>query len=370
MLGETRFARSFLVNAAIGASVIVAAVVAECGLRLLGLGPHERVVTVTEREFTAVLGILAPNQDLTDWRKPKLPHHVHINSLGYRGREIRIQKAPNETRIVMAGDSLTFGDFVDDEDTLPAQLERELSSCCREVRVINAGVDDTTIADQSQMIERALLLKPDAVVLVSTEDDLENLARDVSRWDELTADRKANSRLPLSLLNPVLRHLAVWHLALEARATLQSKMDLKAEARLTGPGASSTDRLREAGLPQVPRYKQFLVQLRDRLEAVGVPLLFVLYPSHVSLRDSRSAEQLDWLTQVGSRACVPTINLLGALRESGLSIERLYLLPDDGHPTARGHAVAARAVATELRRSLTTRASNQDAVKLASTCAR
>jgi lysophospholipase L1-like esterase len=366
---KTRFARSFLVNATVGASVIGAVVIAECGLRLLGLAPHGGVVTVTDREFTAVLGLLAPNQDLTDWRKPKLPHHVHINGLGYRGPEIRIQKAPNETRILMAGDSLTFGDFVNDEDTLPAQLERELSLCCREVRVINAGVGDTTINDQSRMIERALLLKPDAVVLVSTENDLENLARDESTWDQLAADRKANSRLPLSLFYPVLKHMAVWRLALEAQATFQRKMDLKAEARLSSADVSP-DRLRAVGLSEVSRYKHLLVDLRDRLKAVGVPLLFVLYPSHLSFRDGGSAEQLDWLTQVGSQACVPTINLLGAFRESGLSIERLYLVPHDEHPSARGHAVAARAVATELRRSLSTRAWTPDAVKAARACAR
>jgi len=360
---ETRFAGSFLLNATtIAASVIAAVVLAECGLRLLGLAPHEGVVTVAEREFTTVLGLLAPNQDLTDRRKPKLPHHVHINSLGYRGREIRIQKAPNETRILMAGDSLTFGDFVDDEDTLPAQLERQLSSCCHGVRVINAGVDDTTIDDQIQVIERGLLLKPDIVVLVFTENALENLARGVSTWDELAANRQAKSRLPLSLLDPVLKHLAVWHLALEARATLQTKMDLKAEARLSSAGALDTDGLRAVRLSQVPRYKMFLVNLRDRLTAVGVPLLLVLYPSHLFLRDGGSTEQVDWLTHVGSEARVPTTNLLGPLTESGLPIERLYLLPDDGHPSASGHAIAARAVASTVRTWLSSRPAQLDPV--------
>jgi lysophospholipase L1-like esterase len=68
------------------------------------------------------------------------------------------------------------------------------------------------------------------------------------------------------------------------------------------------------------------------------------------------------LTHVGSEARVPTTNLLGPLTESGLPIERLYLLPDDGHPSASGHAIAARAVASTVRTWLSSRPAQLDPV--------
>jgi hypothetical protein len=43
------------------------------------------------------------------------------------------------------------------------------------------------------------------------------------------------------------------------------------------------------------------------------------------------------------------VGLLQPLRESGLPVEHLYLLPHDGHPTPRGYQIAAERLAAALR---------------------
>jgi len=326
--------------------VTAAFVVIEAGLRAFHLAPTEGVVTVTEAEFRSIPGLYSPNQDMTDWRKRPLPHHVHINSLGYRGTEFPRDKAAGELRIVMVGDSFTYGDFVNDGDTLPAQLERELARWRAGVRVINAGVGDTTIDAQAKMVERALPVRPDLVILTFTENDLTDLA-DTSAWDRLAANRKLKSHLPLSVLYPALRRLALWNFALDARARLHVLYSARAAGLNTASAVDQRSRL-AARLPLLEVYKKQLIALRLGLDAERIELMLVLFPSHFTVRHGGSTEQLDWLMRAGAEAGVHTVNLLATLRESGQTVERLYLLPDDGHPSARAYAIAVKFLAETI----------------------
>ncbi len=63
---------------------------------------------------------------------------VSFNRFGYRGREVG-RKRPGETRIVMLGGSTVHGFDVRVDETLPAQLERELLKTGANVSVVNLG---------------------------------------------------------------------------------------------------------------------------------------------------------------------------------------------------------------------------------------
>lgn len=70
--------------------------------------------------------------------------------------------------ILAVGDSFTFGDEVDDEDTFPAHLERLLGR-----RVVNAGVFGYGLDQSVLRAERYLgAHRPSAVVLQAVRDDL------------------------------------------------------------------------------------------------------------------------------------------------------------------------------------------------------
>jgi hypothetical protein len=53
---------------------------------------------------------------------------VAVNSLGFRGPERSVAKAPGVRRIIVFGGSNTYGPSVSDEDTLPALLEARLNA--------------------------------------------------------------------------------------------------------------------------------------------------------------------------------------------------------------------------------------------------
>jgi GDSL-like lipase/acylhydrolase family protein len=330
-------------SVAIGVGLAVALVLVELLLRLFALAPTNGLATVTEAEFGTVPGMLSPGQDFVDRRDPRLPHHVTTNALGYRGAAIPLAKPAGEYRILFTGDSFVYGDFVDDDETLPAQLERQLSGRgrCKQVRVVNAGLDAATIVDQIPVVQRGLHMSPDLVIVLFTENDVVDLAA-VSTWDQLAENRRAKSRFPLSVLYPVLRRTALWNFALQARAASRARGQ---PVRVDWTAAAGVDtqnlRLRE-------RYGELLAVLRDSLAARRVPLLAVAYPSHHAVLSDTMRGQLDWFARTASARGVPAVSLLPPLVASGLPMDQLYLLPYDGHPAPRGYEVAATFLADRL----------------------
>jgi hypothetical protein len=73
-------------------------------------------------------------------------------------------KSPRVYRIMVVGDSLTYGDGIEPEWTYPAQLERLLEKDYR-VEVLNLGVDGLQSEDVVRELERMTpLLEPDLIV--------------------------------------------------------------------------------------------------------------------------------------------------------------------------------------------------------------
>lgn len=311
--------------------VALAVVAVELVLRALRLAPVAAVATVSQEQYERVPGIFAPNQTLVDRRKPTLPHRVTIGNLGFRGQDVPRERPTGEFRIVVAGDSFTYGDFVDDGETLPAQLESALKARGTNVRVINAGLGGSTITDETHMIERALSLAPDLVIVVFAEEDYSRLGTDTPMWTRLAANRGAKSRFPLSVLYPLLRRTALWNLGLRISATRQTA-DV--------PSWRDWEPYRE-------RYRDALLALRDSLREWNVPLVLVAYPCHWTV-SGETSERIDWALAQAQAAGVPTVTLLPPLRASGEPTTKLYLLPQDGHPSPVAYAIVAQHLAESL----------------------
>lgn len=92
---------------------------------------------------------------------------IEINSLGFRGKEIAFRKTPGVPRVLILGDSITWGDSLRDEDTYVRHTEVDLARALgHPVEVINGGVGDTGSEEQMDILEESgLRVKPDVVVL-------------------------------------------------------------------------------------------------------------------------------------------------------------------------------------------------------------
>jgi len=92
---------------------------------------------------------------------------VTINSAGLRDREVPTAKSEGTRRILMLGDSTTFGWGVKQDETLPAQLEKALRDIdSTPTEVINSGVGNYNASMEiAYFLERGQAYKPDIVVL-------------------------------------------------------------------------------------------------------------------------------------------------------------------------------------------------------------
>lgn len=336
-------AREWLLRAAaLAVGLGVACLTIEAALRLLHLSPVGGLATVTQAQFDAIPGLFLPGQHFIDRQIPALPYLVTIDSLGYRQNgALAARKPPGELRVLMLGDSFTFGNYVDDAETLPFRLEEILQARCRDVRVINAGVGGSSIETALPMAVRALPLGIDLAVLTFTENDLSDLLTPM--WESLAHNRAVKSRFPMSLVYPVVRESAIWNLVLAARGQwVNKRRAAMLQANQSSPRpAQSTPEL-EA------EYTRRLVTLRDTLRTAGIPLVFAVYPSSGTVAGTQSEELVRWAGQTGRDAGLPTVDYLAPLRAAGGPTTRYYLLPYDGHPSPLGYRIAAGALATYL----------------------
>ncbi len=98
---------------------------------------------------------------------------VRINELGLRERPLAA-KAGDALRLVVLGDSVTFGWGVREEETFTRRLESELGARIgRSVETVNTGVCGYNTTQEQRFLElHGNLLAPDLVVLVYVDNDV------------------------------------------------------------------------------------------------------------------------------------------------------------------------------------------------------
>ena len=102
---------------------------------------------------------------------------VVVNSLGMRGPERGTSKPAGTTRILLLGDSFAFGWGVEQEEAFAARLERLLTERVGPVEVLPAAVPGWS-TDQHfiYLHTRGLALRPDLILLATSENDLTELS--------------------------------------------------------------------------------------------------------------------------------------------------------------------------------------------------
>jgi len=116
----------------------------------------------TERRLTPNVSCIIKNH--------RLSHQdveIETNSLGFRDAEIG-PKESDEIRILVLGDSITFGDYVSLENTYPERLEELLRKDFpdKKIRVINAGVGGIDLKTAYHiLLEKGLSIQPDYVLI-------------------------------------------------------------------------------------------------------------------------------------------------------------------------------------------------------------
>jgi len=102
------------------------------------------------------------------------------NSRGWRDREHKFENENNAFRIVVLGDSITFGAIVDQEKNYPQVLEKKFLNAGFNVEVVSLAYGGVgTDQELEFLIQEGVRYNPDIVLLQFTYNDLGNITKEV-----------------------------------------------------------------------------------------------------------------------------------------------------------------------------------------------
>jgi lysophospholipase L1-like esterase len=142
-------------------------------------------ILITLLIFDFFLRSLSPT-NYKSWRK----EFVSYNSLGYRDYEHQIKKKKDVFRILILGDSMVFGTWINkSEDTISGKLEKKLNQNLESPRfeVMNIAVSGHGTGDQTyRLLRSGLKFQPDLVILGYFHNDVphvdDNFQKEYLNW--------------------------------------------------------------------------------------------------------------------------------------------------------------------------------------------
>lgn len=335
-------------NLALSAAVtLVLLALLEGGVRLAGLAPSRTLAYPDLETWERFPGPFEPGQEFVDRLYPRLPHTIRINSLGFRGEDFPLEKPPGTYRILCLGDSYTFGDYVENEETFPAALQAELRRRApgRPVQVINGGVNGYTIVDEADLArEKGFGLEPDLIVVSFVMNDLADLTRRVSSRENQRVEARRMSESFLTPVKKLLRQTAIYNalFKLKARAMASTGEDPTVPAL---PQRNLLDTPFEPGtLALFDRYMGELSELAEESRSRGIDILLVLFPFWEQAVHGADDAALVKLEAMAGDEGIPAVNLLPPFLQEGEAASALYLMPRNHHPSASGYRLAAEVV--------------------------
>lgn len=296
-------------------------------------------------------------------RTPEYHTRLITNARGLRGAEFAREPQPGVARVLALGDSFTAGVGVEESQSWPRVLERQLDKQGRKVEVINAGVGGWGLDNAlSFLIGEGLGYRPKVVVLGLFENDIslaplssylyrlqgEALIPHKSSEPRHSALRRLVRLVPgyglLAQHSYLLNRLRIGvanHFHNQMRAGGQG--DGIAMAGTAAPGQCQVA-WGKAGLH--PLYQQVIIRLAEVCHRAEVRLVVMVIPSQEQMQKvSRIGSPPPLLEELNRFLDAQKITRLDMVsRLSGRPLSNLYY-PQDGHFTPLGQLLAGQALA-------------------------
>ncbi|MEM6530891.1 MAG: GDSL-type esterase/lipase family protein, partial [Chloroflexota bacterium] len=131
-------------------------------------------------------GIVFPRNSQITYRTPEFTFTAHINTHGFRGPDVDLNTSV-DCRIVLLGDSFTYGWGAEYENTWGALLESDLQNANIDAQVLNLGAPGANIPDYALIARQAFpLLAPDVVIVgVLQGDDMRQMSREAAPFPRM-----------------------------------------------------------------------------------------------------------------------------------------------------------------------------------------
>ncbi len=342
------------------AAVAVALVLVEIGLRLTWQGFY-----VKDR-----MGFAQPHPTRGWENRPGIRAEmgdaeysttVQHDSWGFRGAEISRQKPRDRYRILVLGDSFTYGMGVGDQETFCARLEK----LDPRLQVINAGVIGYDTGQELLLLrDQGLSFSPDLVLVAFFWNDVTDAFKrrippfGVADGQLRFPPERHPGDPPLmqwpSSHRQLLRYSYTYRFLSDRILFLRWRLRV-----LLGLPVDEADLLRPDEVePAWQLERALLRELAQTVQQSGAQLLVVVLPEGLQVQPDIKVQMLpqrDYAVQermrdVGRELGIPVFDLLPGMRRAydRAHVPLFYLR--DRHFTSAGHRVAAELILQELRR--------------------
>lgn len=258
-------------------------------------------------------GVFPGNVDM----KRTFPYRT--NAHGLRDRD-RPAKAPGSKRVLIIGDSYTWGYAVTEGEAYPQVAERLLAERGRaDIEVINGGVPDYNSRQERQLLEQLLpIYQPDAVFLAYVVNDAEPSTAMPTPPEE------------------VYRHSRSWFLTEVAerlnRRVFRRRLLPSAKDNV---GSNYLDGFDE-GSVKWRDSREAIREMRDLSRAAGSSFSVLMMPDFTQdFGDGYALGTIhDAVASWGRELDIPVLDLLALFRGED---HMAWMVPWDGHPNAEAH---------------------------------
>ncbi len=319
--------------------IVVALIVCEFAVRvyrgvpLLPVVPPEPYIdnAVLYRPSPTRLYELRPGVDALVGRKAT---HIHINAAGQRDdRDLPTEKRPGVFRVVVVGDSFSFGGKVPVERTFSPSLERALGAFdrSRHYQALNLAVPGyNTEQEMLSLKESGLAYHPDLVIVSFVMNDAGPMVQLIPY----------DSRLPVGLRRVLKRSDLVQFVYASVK---------QIRFLLRGGAFREADKYRElsAGSPGWEASRAALAEIARLASAAHAETLVVVWPMLVDLdRDYPHRARHELVVAACRKLGIPVLDLLPTFE--GQDASALWAAKDDHHPNGTALGMGAAAVARDL----------------------
>jgi lysophospholipase L1-like esterase len=267
--------------------------------------------------------------DARDYFAQAHPPQVAKNSLGYRERELT-PKDPHRYRIVVVGDSFTYGQGIEAPERFSNLIEALLGA---RYEVLNFGIPGHDMPQHLQVLDQVLTLQPDFVLLQLFINDFETAQMARPRPHPLISDGAARGWGRSSVLFDLAS--GPWVRIQEATGLAESYVHY-------------LDRnLRDPNAPNAQIAFGMLRQFLEKAKAAGVGVGVVLFPMTDAMGPNGSNYPVgfvhDRVRQIAAAAGVPLLDLLPAF-STYKDPKTLWVSRFDAHPNAVANKRAAQEI--------------------------
>lgn len=224
---------------------------------------------------------------------------ITINSLGFRDAERTLSKPPGTRRVLVLGDSITFGLDLATEELYPQRVEAALRARGEAIEVLNLGVTGYDTHQEAALLERVgLALEPDLVVVGTCINDLGIQSVELGRLERLERYSGWRSWTRVGLLISM---------RIDRARLARGAHDLNEEKRFAARYADEI-----ASLDGDERLAERMDALRRQLAARTVPLprreqlSWYTSPAHVG----RLRHSFETLARIAARTGVPVLEVV------------------------------------------------------------